>query len=88
MRILCSTCNNTTNHEVVKEFIKEYTPENTPEMNIDYAKGNALHELDIPSNEELKLAIEIIEHTLDNIYELQDKVEELRLQKKRREKKL
>lgn len=48
--------------------------------------GNyALHELDIPSNQELRLAIEIIEHTLDNIYELQNKAEELRLQKNRRQ---
>lgn len=41
--------------------------------------GNkALHELSSPSSEELKMAIEIVEHTLDNIYELQHKAAKLR----------
>jgi hypothetical protein len=41
--------------------------------------GNeALHELSSPSNQELKMAIEIIEHTLDNIYELEHKASELK----------
>lgn len=48
--------------------------------------GNeAVHELEQPSRDELKLAIEIIEHTLENIYELSDKAEELRMRKKGRE---
>ncbi len=41
--------------------------------------GNAaLHELSSPSNNELKMAIEIIEHTLDNLYEFEHKAIELR----------
>jgi len=40
--------------------------------------NNAIHELQRPSPEELKLAIEIIEHTLDNVYEVLNKAERLR----------
>lgn len=41
--------------------------------------GNeALHELSQPSVKELKLAIEIVEHMLENIYELPSKAKELR----------
>jgi hypothetical protein len=41
--------------------------------------GNeALHELAQPSKDELTLAIQIIEHMFDNIYELPNKVSELR----------
>lgn len=47
--------------------------------------GNeALHELSTPSKEELKLAIEIIEHTIDNIYEIDKKAEELKKKKQKR----
>ncbi|MCF7622527.1 MULTISPECIES: DUF4145 domain-containing protein [Bacillaceae] len=47
--------------------------------------GNkALHELQIPTKQELEIAIQIVEHTLENIYELQDKVEELKWLKERR----
>jgi len=47
--------------------------------------GNeALHALDQPTKEELKIAIEIIEHTLDNIYELSEKVSDLRYNKQKR----
>lgn len=47
--------------------------------------GNeALHSLDQPAKNELKLAIEIIEHTLENLYELSDKGEMLRAQKSKR----
>ena len=50
--------------------------------------GNkALHEIQIPTKKELLIALKIIEHTLENIYELQDKVEELRWLKERRLKK-
>lgn len=50
--------------------------------------GNeALHSLDKPSIEELKFAIEIIEHTIENLFELTEKVEDLRYSKKRRSKK-
>jgi hypothetical protein len=50
--------------------------------------GNeAAHELDMPSREELKLAIDIIEHTLQNIYELQYKAQDLQWQRTQRKKK-
>lgn len=40
--------------------------------------NDALHELSSPSSSELKMAIEIIEHTIDNIYEFEHKAVELR----------
>lgn len=44
--------------------------------------GNeALHELQQPSPNELKLAIEILEHTLDSLYEIPRKADELRKSK-------
>lgn len=47
--------------------------------------GNeALHSLDQPSKEELQIAIEIVEHTLDNIYELTDKLSDLQHTKRKR----
>lgn len=47
--------------------------------------GNkSLHELQIPTKEELMIAIKIIEHTLENIYELQDKFEELKFLREKR----
>jgi hypothetical protein len=50
--------------------------------------GNeALHALDQPSKEELKIAIEIVELTLENLYELTEKASDLRHQKLRRTKK-
>jgi len=49
--------------------------------------GNkAVHELEQPSTIELELAIEIIEHTLENIYELSEKVKELKRRTKHRQK--
>jgi hypothetical protein len=51
--------------------------------------GNeALHSLEMPSKKELKMAINIIEHTLDNIYEITEITEELRHQRKSRKIKL
>lgn len=48
--------------------------------------GNeAVHELDSPSLEELELAISIVEHTLENIYELPEKARELRRKKQKRQ---
>lgn len=41
--------------------------------------NSAIHELAIPSNEELSLAIEILEHTLENIYDLEFKAYRLNL---------
>ncbi len=47
--------------------------------------GNeAVHSLDQPSLKELELAISIVEHTLDNIYEIEVKASELRQRKKQR----
>ena len=49
--------------------------------------GNeALHASSAPSQEELKLAINIIEHTLDNIYELHFKAKRLKAEKTKRTK--
>jgi len=49
--------------------------------------GNeAVHELRTPSPIDLKLAIEIIEHTLDNLYEIPDKVEEIKWKRMKRSK--
>jgi hypothetical protein len=49
--------------------------------------GNeALHFLDSPTKDELNLAIEIVEHTLDNIYELSGKANDLRYEKQKRAK--
>jgi len=44
--------------------------------------GNkAVHELQTPNPEDLKLAIEIVEHTLYNLYELPDKAKQLQRKK-------
>jgi hypothetical protein len=45
--------------------------------------NSALHTLQQPTKKELKLAIEIVEHTLDNIYELSEKVNDLRHENKK-----
>ena len=50
--------------------------------------GNeAVHELTQPSSDELSLAIDIMEHTLDALYELPDKAAELKRMKAKRLKK-
>lgn len=49
--------------------------------------NDALHSLDQPSKDELVIAIDIIEHTLFNIYELTEKASDLRYIKSRRKKK-
>jgi hypothetical protein len=46
-----------------------------------YLGNDALHGLDCPTRDELQLAIEIIEHTLMNIYEIKVKGERLRSKK-------
>ncbi len=49
--------------------------------------GNeALHELSQPSLEELKIAIEIVEHVLENIFEIPTKAKELKANKLKRKK--
>lgn len=49
--------------------------------------NNAVHELSYPSRDELTLAIEIIEHTFDAIFEMPAKGNELKIQRARRAKK-
>lgn len=43
-----------------------------------YLGNSAVHELARPSGDELKLAIEIVEHVLEQLYELPEKAAELR----------
>ena len=45
-----------------------------------------MHELARPSAEELKSAVEIVEHVLEQLYELPEKAEELRRAVARRKK--
>jgi len=52
-----------------------------------YLGNEAVHELSQPSADELALAIEIMEHTLDALYELPDKADELRHKKAARQRK-
>ena len=49
-----------------------------------YLGNKALHELEKPSSDELKIAIEIIAHTLSSIYELNSKGQELKNKKEER----
>lgn len=51
-----------------------------------YLGNDAVHELARPSEDELRLAIEIIEHTLEQLYELPEKSEELKRAMARRRK--
>lgn len=51
-----------------------------------YLGNDAVHELARPSEDELRLAIEIVEHTLEQLYELPEKAEELRRAAARRKK--
>ena len=49
--------------------------------------GNeALHELSSPSASELKMAIAILEHTIENLYEFQHKAGELKKEIAKRKK--
>lgn len=43
-----------------------------------YLGNDAMHQLASPSTDELRLAIEIVEHTLEQLYELPEKAEELK----------
>lgn len=47
-----------------------------------YMGNSAVHELARPSDLELKLAIEILEHTLDALYEMPEKAAQLRARRK------
>jgi hypothetical protein len=42
-----------------------------------YLGNSAVHELARPSTDELKLAVEIVEHALEQLYELPEKAAEL-----------
>jgi hypothetical protein len=48
--------------------------------------NSAVHELTRPSEVELRLAIEIVEHTLEQLYELPEKAEDLKRARARRKK--
>ena len=51
-----------------------------------YLGNDAVHQLARPSTDELRLAIEIVEHTLEQLYELPEKAEELKRAKALRQK--
>ncbi len=51
-----------------------------------YLGNEAAHELSRPSIEELKLAIEIIEHTLEALYEIPEKATDLNIKRAKRNK--
>lgn len=51
-----------------------------------YLGNDAVHQLARPSTNELRLAIEIVEHTLEQLYELPEKAEELKRAKALRQK--
>ncbi len=58
------------------------TRENSEILHEHRFLGNeAVHKLSQPSSEELTLAIEIIEHTLDALYEIPEKAQELKRKK-------
>jgi hypothetical protein len=48
--------------------------------------NDALHKLSAPSKEELRIAIEIVEHILENIFELEAKVKRLKRKMEKRRK--
>jgi len=52
-----------------------------------YLGNEAVHELSLPSREELALAIDIIEHVLESVFEIPEKAEELRRRRAKRTKK-
>jgi hypothetical protein len=64
------------------------TKKNATILNEHRFLGNeAVHELNQPSQDELNLAIDIVEHTLDALYEMPDRADELRRIKAKRLKK-
>jgi hypothetical protein len=52
-----------------------------------YLGNDAVHQLVRPSTDELRLAVEIVEHSLEQLYELPEKAEELKRAKALRDKK-
>jgi len=65
-----------------KGFLTEKHAESLNELR--FLGNEALHELERLSVEELKLAIEIVEHTIENIFALKQKTEDLRRTKSKR----
>jgi len=55
--------------------------------NLRFLGNEAVHELDQPSTNELALALDIIHHILDALYEIPEKAETLRDNMARRKKK-
>lgn len=51
-----------------------------------YMGNHAVHELSRPSDEELRIAIEIVEHTFESLYEIPEKAEALRMNRSKRTK--
>ncbi len=49
-----------------------------------YLGNEALHDLEMPSVDELRLAIEIIEHVLEELYTIQDKIDEISWRRSKR----
>ena len=49
-----------------------------------YLGNDAVHELSMPSGQELTLAIEIIEHTIETLYEIPEKAQELKVKRTQR----
>jgi endogenous inhibitor of DNA gyrase (YacG/DUF329 family) len=52
-----------------------------------YLGNEAVHELSQPSRDELELAIEIIEHVFDSVYEIPEKAQDLQSKRNKRNKK-
>ncbi len=48
--------------------------------------NSAVHELSRPAEEDLRLAIEIIEHVLDSLYEIPEKADVLRANRAKKRK--
>lgn len=49
-----------------------------------YMGNDAVHELSCPSDKDLRIAIEIVEHTFDSLYEIPEKGEALRMNRSKR----
>jgi len=51
-----------------------------------YLGNDAVHDLDMPSAEELRLAIGILEHVLEELYRIKDSADEIKWRRKQRQK--
>ena len=62
------------------------TKNNAEVLHAHRCLGNdALHELQMPSVDELRLGIEIVEHVLVELYEIQDKAKEMEWRRRQRQ---